>query len=82
MPAPSYEEKYAYVEKRIDALKTNKTGDERQTEGEVFDRKKSTAVDPSMASAMCFVKHLTTSPSLKVKCYRSMIRCQTAPKTR
>ena len=39
MPAPSYEEKYAYVEKRIDALKTNKTGDERQTEGEVFDRK-------------------------------------------
>ncbi len=39
MPAPSYEEKYAYLEKRIDALKTNKTGDERQTEGEVFDRK-------------------------------------------
>lgn len=36
---PSYEEQYAYLEQRIDALKTNKTGDERQTEGEVFDRK-------------------------------------------
>lgn len=39
MPSPSYEEQYAFLEKRIDALKTNKTGDERQTEGEVFDRK-------------------------------------------
>jgi RIO kinase 1 len=36
---PSYDERFAYVEQRIDALKTNKTGDERQTEGEVFDRK-------------------------------------------
>lgn len=36
---PSYDEKYAYLEKRVDALKTNKTGDERQTDGEVFDRK-------------------------------------------
>ncbi len=36
---PSYDEKYAYLERRVDALKTNKTGDERQTEGEVFDRK-------------------------------------------
>ena len=35
----SYEEQYAFLEKRIDALKTDKTGDERQTEGEVFDRK-------------------------------------------
>ena len=39
MPSPSYEEQYAFLEKRIDALKTDKTGDERQTEGEVFDRK-------------------------------------------
>ncbi|AMH93860.1 serine/threonine protein kinase RIO1 family [methanogenic archaeon ISO4-H5] len=39
MPSTSYDEKYAYLEQRIDALKTNKTGDERQTEGEVFDRK-------------------------------------------
>lgn len=39
MPGPSYEEQFAYVEKRIDALKTDRTGDERQTEGEVFDRK-------------------------------------------
>jgi RIO kinase 1 len=36
---PSYEEKYAYLEKHVDALKTNKTGDERQTDGEVFDKK-------------------------------------------
>ena len=28
----SYDEKYAYLERRVDALKTNKTGDERQTE--------------------------------------------------
>ncbi len=35
----SYEEEYAYLEKRIDALKTDRTGDERQTEAEVFDRK-------------------------------------------
>ena len=35
----SYDEKYAYLEARVDALKTNKTGDERQTDGEVFDKK-------------------------------------------
>ena len=39
MPSSSYDEKYAFLEKHIDALKTNRTGDERQTEGEVFDRK-------------------------------------------
>ena len=39
MPSPSYDEQYAYLEQRIDALKTDRTGDERQTEGEVFDRK-------------------------------------------
>lgn len=39
MLSPPYEEQFAYVEQRIDALKTDKTGDERQTEGEVFDRK-------------------------------------------
>ncbi len=36
---PSYDEKYAFLERRVDALKTNKTGDERQTAGEVFDKK-------------------------------------------
>lgn len=36
---PSYDEKYAFLERRVDALKTNKTGDERQTDGEVFDKK-------------------------------------------
>lgn len=36
---PSYDEKYSYLERRVDALKTNKTGDERKTDGEVFDKK-------------------------------------------
>jgi len=36
---PSYDEKFSYLEQRVDALKTNKRGDERQTEGEVFDKK-------------------------------------------
>lgn len=36
---PSYDEKYAFLERRVDALKTNRTGDERQTDGEVFDKK-------------------------------------------
>lgn len=36
---PSYDEKYAFLERRVDGLKTNRTGDERQTDGEVFDRK-------------------------------------------
>ncbi len=35
----SYEEAYAYLEKHVNALKTNRTGDERQTDAEVFDRK-------------------------------------------
>ncbi len=39
MPSESYDEQYAYLEQRIDALKTDKVGDERQTEGEVFDKK-------------------------------------------
>jgi len=34
----SYDEMYSYLEARVDALKTNKTGDERQTVDEVFDR--------------------------------------------
>lgn len=36
---PSYDEKYSYLERRVDALKTNRTGDEKQTEDEVFDKK-------------------------------------------
>ncbi|MDR3283263.1 MAG: serine protein kinase RIO [Candidatus Methanoplasma sp.] len=36
---PSYDEKYSFLERRVDALKTNRTGDERQTDGEVFDKK-------------------------------------------
>lgn len=34
----SYDEMYAHVERHVDALKTNKTGDERETYAEVFDR--------------------------------------------
>ncbi len=33
----SYEEVYAYLERRVDALKTDKSGDERSTLAEVFD---------------------------------------------
>ena len=33
----SYDEMYAHVERHVDALKTNKTGDERETYAEVFD---------------------------------------------
>ena len=35
----SYDEIYSYMEKHVDALKTDKTGDERLTESEVFDRR-------------------------------------------
>jgi RIO kinase 1 len=35
----SYDEIYSYMERHVDSLKTNKIGDERQTEGEVFDRR-------------------------------------------
>lgn len=34
----SYDEMFAHVERHVDALKTNKTGDERDTYAEVFDR--------------------------------------------
>ena len=34
----SYDEMYSYLEARVDALKTNRTGDERQTVDEVFDK--------------------------------------------
>jgi RIO kinase 1 len=36
---PSYDEMYAHLERHVDALKTDKTGDEKQTDGEVFDKK-------------------------------------------
>ena len=36
---PSYDEIYSYMERHVDSLKTNKIGDERQTEGEVFDKR-------------------------------------------
>ena len=35
---PSYDEIYAHLERHVDDLKTNKTGDERQTDAEVFDK--------------------------------------------
>jgi RIO kinase 1 len=34
----SYDEMYAHLERHVDALKTDKTGDERQTDAEVFDK--------------------------------------------
>ncbi|HKM09698.1 MAG TPA: serine protein kinase RIO [Candidatus Methanomethylophilaceae archaeon] len=35
----SYDEIYSYMEKHVDALKTDRTGDERQTEEQVFDKR-------------------------------------------
>ncbi|MFA5452038.1 MAG: serine protein kinase RIO [Candidatus Methanomethylophilaceae archaeon] len=34
----SHDEVYAYLERHVDALKTNKTGDEKETADEVFDK--------------------------------------------
>ncbi len=35
---PSYDEIYSHLEKKVDALKTDRTGEERTTAAEVFDR--------------------------------------------
>ena len=58
---PSYEEAYAYLERHVDALKTNKTGDERQTDGEVFDRKTLMTIYDMMTSGYIDVVHYPIS---------------------
>ena len=49
----SYEEAYAYLERHVDALKTNRTGDERQTDAEVFDKKTLLTIYDMMTSRGC-----------------------------
>ncbi len=58
---PSYEEAYAYLERHVDALKTNKTGDERQTDGEVFDRKTLMTIYDLMTSGYIDTVHYPIS---------------------
>jgi len=48
----SYDEMYSYLEARVDALKTNKTGDERQTVDEVFDKQTLMAIYDLMTSGV------------------------------
>ena len=57
----SYEEAYAYLERHVDALKTNKTGDERQTDAEVFDRKTLLTIYDLMTSGYIDVVHYPIS---------------------
>jgi RIO kinase 1 len=58
---PSYEEAYAYLERRVDALKTNKTGDERQTDAEVFDKKTLMTIYDFMTSGYIDAVHYPIS---------------------
>jgi len=48
----SYDEMYSYLEARVDALKTNKTGDERQTVDEVFDKQTLMTIYDMMTSGI------------------------------
>ena len=57
----SYEEAYAYLERRVDALKTNKTGDERETEAEVFDKKTLMTIYDFMTSGYIDAVHYPIS---------------------
>ncbi len=57
----SYEEAYAYLERRVDALKTNKTGDERQTDAEVFDKKTLMTIYDFMTSGYVDAVHYPIS---------------------
>ena len=57
----SYEEAYAYLERRVDALKTNKTGDEKQTDAEVFDKKTLMTIYDFMTSGYVDAVHYPIS---------------------
>ena len=57
----SYEEAYAYLERRVDSLKTNRTGDERQTDAEVFDRKTLMTIYDFMTSGYLDAVHYPIS---------------------
>ena len=57
----SYEEAYAYLERHVDALKTNRTGDERQTDAEVFDKKTLLTIYDMMTSGYIDLVHYPVS---------------------
>lgn len=57
----SYEEAYAYLERHVDALKTNRTGDERETEGEVFDKRTLLTIYDLMTSGYIDMVHYPIS---------------------
>ncbi|MBR2347649.1 MAG: serine protein kinase RIO, partial [Candidatus Methanomethylophilaceae archaeon] len=57
----SYEEAYAYLERHVDALKTNRTGDERQTDGEVFDKRTLLTIYDFMTSGYVDAVHYPIS---------------------
>ncbi|MBO4357182.1 MAG: serine protein kinase RIO, partial [Candidatus Methanomethylophilaceae archaeon] len=61
MHMSSYEEAYAYLERRVDALKTNKTGDEKQTDAEVFDKKTLMTIYDFMTSGYVDAVHYPIS---------------------
>jgi len=58
---PSYEETYAYLERHVDALKTNRTGDERQTDAEVFDKQTLLVIYDFMTAGYIDSVHYTIS---------------------
>lgn len=57
----SREEMYSYLERHVDALKTNKTGDEHQTDGEVFDNQTLMTIYDFMTSGLIESVHYPIS---------------------
>ena len=58
---PSYDEIYAHLERHVDDLKTNKTGDERQTDAEVFDKQTLLVIYDFMTAGYVDSVHYTIS---------------------
>lgn len=56
-----HDEMYAHLERHVDALKTNKTGDERQTVDEVFDRQTLMTIYDFMTSGVIDSVHYPIS---------------------
>ena len=57
----SYDEIYSYLEAKVDALRTNKTGDERQTVDEVFDKQTLMTIYDMMTSGIIDAVRFTIS---------------------
>lgn len=58
---PSYDEIYAHLERHVDELKTNRTGDERQTDAEVFDKQTLLVIYDFMTAGYVDSVHYTIS---------------------